>query len=104
MINLLAKLALCEQVSNTLPFHSALKYKTGHLGGVAEDDIPKNTLEIWARSLNPLYVILSIPAKMSSIFKMHRDQGTVHRFCMAHVFHCHVLDHKKAQQVHEMCV
>ena len=49
-----------------------------HLGGVAEDDIPENTLEIWARSFNPLYVILSIPDQMSSIFKIHRDQGTVH--------------------------
>ena len=44
---------------------------------VSEDDIPKNTLEIWAGSLNPLYVILSIPAQMSGIFKIHRDQGTV---------------------------
>ena len=57
--------------------HSALKSKIGHLGGVAEDDIPKNTLEIWAGSLNPLYVILSIPAQMSGIWKRHWDQGTV---------------------------
>ena len=57
--------------------HSALKSKIGRLGGVAEDDIPKNTLEIWAGSLNPLYVILSIHAQMSGILKRHWGQGTV---------------------------
>ena len=56
-----------SQKAGLLPVHSALQSKNGHLGGVAEDDITKNTLEIWTGSVNPLYIILSIPAQMSNL-------------------------------------
>ena len=62
--------------------HSALKSKNRHLDEVAEDDIPQNTLKIWAGSLNLLYVILSSPAQMSGILKIHRDEGTVNGLAM----------------------
>ena len=67
--------------------HSALKSKNGHLGGDAEDDNPKihwkfgrgHWISVTPHKF-PMYfgdVILSIPAQMSSIFKIHRLQGAV---------------------------
>ena len=84
---------MCRQLTTGIGLLEAvvsqcLELYNGHLGGVIEDDIPKNTVEIWAGSLNPLYVILSNPAQMSSIFKIHWDQGTVkiRKIDLCHIF------------------
>ena len=62
--------------------HSALKSKTGHLGGDLRMTSLKTHWKFGQGHWNPLYVILSDPAQMSGIFKIHRVQGTVYSPCV----------------------
>jgi hypothetical protein len=63
----------CKKGSKDTAHAQCLEIQNGHLGGDEGDDIPTNTMEIWAGSLNPLYVILSIPTQISGISKIHKD-------------------------------